>query len=92
MNKLPAVDLFRSIKRRHLRFELLESRFLLSADLSGLTDKTMFDGPPSFAPLTWFESFQTVDRVPLEMLNSVDDSLPEGPAGPLRTSVGEWIV
>ena len=97
-SKNAASDLYCSIKRRLLRYELLESRFLLAADSSGLadltvlTDKAIFDNPQPSAPLTWFESFQTVDRVPLGMLTRIDDSLPDGVAGPLRTSVGEWIV
>ncbi len=43
-------------------------------------------------PITWFESFPSVDRVSLESLARVDKLLPEGIAGPIEPAVGEWIV
>lgn len=77
----------RSTRKRRLRYELLESRQLLAADLDAIDSLQRTSGP-----ITWFESFQSVDRVSLESLASVDKSLPAGIAGPIEPAVGEWIV
>ncbi len=74
-------------RKRRLLYELLESRQLLAADLDVIDTSHRTSGP-----ITWFESFQSVDRVSLESLSSVDKTLPAGIAGPIEPAVGEWIV
>ncbi len=74
-------------RRRQLRYELLESRLLLASDLA--VNHSFHEAA---GPITWFESFPSVDRVPLDSLASVDKSLPAGITGPVEPAVGEWIV
>ena len=79
----------RNLKHRNsrirLRYELLEPRTLLAAELGETSD-------PNSGAITWFESFSTVERIPLASLASVDRTLPANVAGPVASSVGEWIV
>ncbi len=77
--------------RAHLRFEILEQRRLLSADLGSLSSAT-WSRPDLLSSLTWFETIENVDRVPLQSLSRVDRLLGSGVAGPREQSVGEWIV
>ncbi len=77
----------RNTRKRRLQYELLEQRQLLATDLDAVDSLHRTSGP-----ITWFESFPSVDRVSLESLASVDKSLPAGIAGPIEPAVGEWIV
>ncbi len=93
--RIPSVTSTRSAKTsgmlsrpraRHLRlrFEALEARYCLAAELLGVD--------PFQAPINWFAAYDQVDRQPLDSLSQVDQSLPSGVAGPLAPSTGEWII
>ena len=77
----------RTTRKRRLLYELLEPRQLLAADLDAIESYQRTPGH-----ITWFESFQSTERVSLDSLASVDKSLPAGIAGPIEPAVGEWIV
>lgn len=81
-------------KKSHLRprYETLEARHLLAADILGLPDSSLDSTTTAPPAITWFERFDQVDRIALERLDTVDQLLPEGVTGPIAPSVGEWIV
>lgn len=83
----------RRAARARLRYELLEPRHLLAAEL-GLSQSSSAEqqNNVSNAPITWFETIAGVPRVPLASLASVDRLLPAGVAGPIPLAAGEWIV
>ena len=78
--------------RIRLRYELLETRMMLAAEISGLEPVPPAFVPDTLPPITWFESFQNVERIPLPSLASVDRTLPIDVVGPIALAVGEWIV
>ncbi len=98
-----ARNLNQRLARIRSRYELLESRTMLAAEVgAGIQASAAYqqliatESPkgytPTIAPITWFETFSTVERIPLPSLANVDRTLPIGTAGPVAASVGEWIV
>jgi subtilisin family serine protease len=82
----------RRAARTRLRYELLEPRHLLAAEIGFLQSSAVEQQSVSTASITWFETVVGVERVPLASLASVDRLLPEGVVGPIPLAVGEWIV
>ncbi|MCS7465424.1 S8 family serine peptidase [Stieleria sp. ICT_E10.1] len=80
-------------KRHQLRLQLeqLESRHLLAADV-GLAPEPMAQSIVPPAPITWFESFDHVQRIAFESLGEVDPVYDDAFQGPRELAVGEWIV
>lgn len=80
-------------KRLKLRLQLeqLESRYLLAGDVDFAPDPL---APPIIppAPITWFETFDEVQRIPFESLAEVDPVYDDAFQGPRELAVGEWIV
>ncbi|MCA9140606.1 MAG: S8 family serine peptidase, partial [Planctomycetales bacterium] len=79
----------RSGKRYVLRLQLeqLENRYLLASDIAGVDLSASIA-----APITWFESFDEVPRIPFASLADVDPAYPDGFQGPRELAAGEWIV
>ena len=80
-------------KRHQLRLHLeqLESRYLLAGDVD-LASEPVAQSIEAPAPITWFESFDQVQRIPFESLAEVDPVYDDAFQGPRELAVGEWIV
>ncbi|HBJ34398.1 MAG TPA: hypothetical protein DDZ51_06465, partial [Planctomycetaceae bacterium] len=78
--------------RARLRYELLEPRHLLAAEIGLTPSNNTHQQNVSTAPINWAETVAGVERIPLSLLASVDRTLPEGVKGPIPMAAGEWIV
>ena len=54
--------------------------------------ETPANPPPPEAPITWFESFDEVKRIPVDSLAEVDPVYGDDFQGPRELAAGEWIV